>query len=318
MKLVTLHGAGGGRPGLVAGEEILDLAACVEVLPAARLVPASVRAILEAGEEALELLRRLLGQALDGKSSMQARLRERGALVARDTARFSAPIPDPGMILSCGMNYRGHLKEMNTPVPDQPTAFFKSVTSLTGPGAPILLPHAHADMVDWEGEFSAVIGRTCHGVSAAEALDYVAGYTLINDVSARDWVAAVFASQGGMGAIHAWDENILGKQFPTFCPLGPVIVTRDELPDADRLPLTTTVNGKVMQSANTDDLVFGVAKLIEYYSQFLMFRPGDVITTGSPAGVGYGRNPKVFLRPGDTVQVTAKGIGTLSNPVAAA
>jgi 2-keto-4-pentenoate hydratase/2-oxohepta-3-ene-1,7-dioic acid hydratase in catechol pathway len=204
---------------------------------------------------------------------------------------------------------------MNTPAPKQPTGFFKSVTAVTGPGGPIRLPKSHPDMVDWEGEFSAVIGKPCHNVSEAEALQYVAGYTLINDVSARDWVAAVFKSEGIMGAIHAWDHNILGKQFPTFCPMGPSIATADEIPDPGKVDITTSLNGKVMQSACTDDLVFSIPKLIAYYSQFYLFRPGDVITTGSPAGVGYGRNPKVFMKAGDTIEVTVEGIGTLRNPV---
>lgn len=315
MRLVTLAKEGHSNPGLEAAGEILDLAVCASVLPGARLVPNSVLGILEGGDGAMDLLRRLLGEALEGKRSLQERLRECGALLASDRVRLAAPIPDPGMILSCGMNFHAHLKEMNTPVPEKPTAFVKAASAVVGPGAPILLPRGHADMVDWEGEFSAVIGRECHNVSESEALAYVAGYTLINDVSARDWVAPVFRAQGTMAAIHAWDENILGKQYPTFCPLGPVLATSDEIPDPGRVDLSTRVNGSVMQQANTDDLVFGVPKLIAYYSQFYRFRPGDVITTGSPAGVGYGRNPKVFLKPGDTVEVSASGIGTLSNPV---
>jgi len=135
------------------------------------------------------------------------------------------------------------------------------------------------------------MGRSCHGVSEAEALDCVAGYTLINDVSARDWVAPVFAATGLMAGILAWERNLLGKQFPTFCPMGPALVTRDEIRNPDDVQIETRLNGAVMQSANTDDLVFGVRKLIAYYSQFYRFSPGDVITTGSPSGVGYGRNP---------------------------
>ncbi len=311
MRLVTL--AGQGSPGLDINGRILDIRASADVLPGASLIPESVRGILQAGDEALALLRRIQDAAM----KQEQRLRECGMLVSIREARLAAPVPDPGMILSCGMNFRAHLKEMNTPVPDKPTAFIKAASAVIGPGSPIVLPRGHADMVDWEGEFSAVIGRDCHAVPESEALKCVAGYTLINDVSARDWVAPVFQAQGVMGAIHAWDENILGKQYPTFCPLGPVLVTNDEIPDPGKVDLSTRVNGAVMQQANTDDLVFGVAKLIAYYSQFYRFRPGDVITTGSPAGVGYGRTPKLFLKAGDTVEVTASGIGTLSNPVRA-
>jgi 2-keto-4-pentenoate hydratase/2-oxohepta-3-ene-1,7-dioic acid hydratase in catechol pathway len=200
-------------------------------------------------------------------------------------------------------------------VPAKPAAFTKSVASIIGSGEPIKLPAAHASMVDWEGEFSVVIGKSCHRVRASQALDYVAGYTLVNDVSARDWVAPIFQAQGIMGPIHAWEANLLGKMFPTFCPMGPCMVTKDELPDPGKVRIETRLNGRVMQSASTDDLVFGVRELIEHYSQFYFFRPGDVITTGSPSGVGYGRNPKVFMKPRDVVEVEVKEIGVLRNTV---
>jgi 2-keto-4-pentenoate hydratase/2-oxohepta-3-ene-1,7-dioic acid hydratase in catechol pathway len=219
------------------------------------------------------------------------------------------------MVLSVGMNYHEHLKEMKTPVPQKPAAFTKSVASIIGPGHAIILPAAHPDMVDWEGEFSIVIGKPCHNVKAARALDYVAGYTIVNDVSARDWVAPIFASTGIMGPIHAWEHNLLGKMYPTFCPMGPVLATRDEVADPDNVRIRTRLNGKIMQDASTDDLVFRVADLIEYYSQFYVFKPGDVITTGSPSGVGFGRSPKVFMKDGDVIEVEVEGIGTLSNPV---
>jgi len=152
----------------------------------------------------------------------------------------------------------------------------------------------------------------------AELKDVVGGYTLINDISARDWVAPIFSATGTMGPILAWEHNVLGKQFPTFCPLGPVLATKDEIPDPQRVQLTTLVNGEIMQSASTDDLVFGVARVIAHFSQYYCFRPGDVISMGTPAGVGYGRNPKRFLRAGDVVEVRADGVGALLNPIAAA
>ncbi|HTP83937.1 MAG TPA: fumarylacetoacetate hydrolase family protein [Alphaproteobacteria bacterium] len=312
MHLVTMKSAGGGVPGALVGDEILDLVAGAAVLPSARELAGSMRGILEQGPGALDLIRRLADEAAGGAAE---RLREIGALRPRTTATLLAPIPDPAMILSCGANYREHLREMKTEVPDQPLSFTKSVAAIIGDGAPIVLPKSNPDMVDWEGEFSAVIGRPCHCVSAAEALDYVAGYTLVNDVSARDWVAPVFASKGIMGAIFAWELNLLGKQFPTFCPMGPVLATRDEIPDPDDVDLKTTLNGEVVQAANTNDLVFNVAALIAHYSRFYRFQPGDVITTGSPAGVGYGRKPQKFMRAGDQIAVHAAGIGTLTNPV---
>jgi acylpyruvate hydrolase len=313
MHLVTLLRNIPGGAGIVLGDDILDLAGCAEALPAARALPRTIRGILEGGDTSLDLVRRVADLAQDNVD----RLRASGALIPTAAARLAAPLPDPGMILSAGLNYHAHLREMNTPVPARPYAFAKSVGAIVGSGEAIVLPPSAPNMVDWQGEFSAVIGRRCHNVTAAEALDYVAGYTLINDVSARDWVAPVFAATGTMGPIMAWDQNLLGKQFPTFCPMGPALVTLDEIADPDAVELTTTLNGDIMQSANTSDLVFTVRQLIEFYSRFYVFQPGDVITTGSPAGVGYGRTPQVFMKPGDRIEIRATGIGVLSNPVVA-
>jgi len=293
MKLVTMEVGGRPRAGLVDGEDIIDIHACDAS------IPSEVRGILEAGA---------LGRVRDLAGSAKHR-------IPRASARLLAPVPNPGMVLAAGMNYHEHLKEMKTPVPEKPASFTKSVASIIGTGQPIKVPPGNPDMLDWEGEFSVVIGKPCHRVNAAQALDYVAGYTLVNDVSARDWVAPIFSAQGIMGPIHAWEHNVLGKMFPTFCPMGPALVTKDELPDPGNVHIETRLNGRVMQSANTDDLVFSVAELIGYYSQFYLFRPGDVITTGSPSGVGYGRNPKVFMKPGDVIEVEVKEIGILRNPV---
>lgn len=314
MHLYTIRNAGRSSAAVAIGPELLDLAGCDEAMPAARVLPQSVRGILASGDEAMALVRRVVDQ-VQSSAPLADRLRESGALLARDRAKLLAPILDPGFILSCGMNYHAHLKEMKSATPETPAHFAKSVAGIIGPGAAIRLPPSNPNMVDWEGEFCAVIGKPCHGVSETEALAYVAGYTLVNDVSARDWVAPIAKASGTMGPIMAWEHNLLGKMFPTFCPMGPALVTRDEIRDPHDLALSTTVNGQVMQSTNTNDLVFNLVQLIAYYSRFYLLRPGDVITTGSPAGVGYGREPKVFLRAGDTVAVTAQGIGTLSNPV---
>lgn len=286
MKLVTFEIDGEARPGLLSGEEIVDL----------QFLAPDLRAILARG--LLDKVKSVAGQR-----------------IPRKDAKLLAPLRNPGMVLSVGMNYHEHLKEMKTPVPEKPAAFTKSVASIIGPDEPIRIPPSNPHMLDWEGEFSVVIGKPCHRVKASQALDYVAGYTLVNDVSARDWVAPIFSATGIMGPIHAWEHNLLGKMFPTFCPMGPVVATKDEVPDPANVRITTRLNGKIMQDANTDDLVFSVAQLIEYYSQFYLFQPGDVITTGSPSGVGYGRNPKVFMKAGDVVEVDVAGIGVLRNPV---
>ena len=316
MKLVTIEIQGKARPGVLVDAEVLDLSRCEGTVPGAGPAPPSLRALLEEAG-GLDRVRRIL-ERVGERAETREHLRQAGGFIPYAEARLLPPVPDPALILSCGVNYRAHLREMNTPVPERPLSFAKSVASLIGSGAPIVLPKSHPDMVDWEGEFSAVIGRPCHQVSAADALSYVAGYTLVNDVSARDFVAPVFSSAGLWGPIQAWELNLLGKMFPTFCPMGPAIVTRDELPDPGDVHLTTRLNGAVMQSAHTSDLVFGVAELIAHYSQFYRFRPGDVITTGSPAGVGYGRTPKLFMKPGDVIEVHADAIGTLANAVVAA
>jgi 2-keto-4-pentenoate hydratase/2-oxohepta-3-ene-1,7-dioic acid hydratase in catechol pathway len=288
MKLVTVEVEGKACPGRLADDHIIDLSS----------IGPDLRSILES-------------DGLDRARSAE------GRRISLRGARLLAPIQNPTMVLSVGMNYHEHLKEMKTAVPEKPAAFTKSVASIIGPEAPILVPPDNPGMVDWEGEFSVVIGKPCHRVTAAQALDYVAGYTIVNDVSARDWVAPVFSSTGVMGPIHAWEQNLLGKMFPTFCPMGPVLATKEEVPDPGNVKIETWLNGKLMQSANTADLVFSVPKLIEYYSQFYLFKPGDVITTGSPSGVGYGRQPRLFMRPGDVVEVEVQGVGVLRNSIQA-
>jgi len=283
------------RAGLIDGEDIIDINA------ADRSLPSTLKGILEAN--ALSRVKKLT--------------RSKKHRLPLGKAKLAPPIANPGLLLSVGMNYHEHLKEMKTPVPEKPAAFTKSVASIIASGQPIVLPASHPDMVDWEGEFTVVIGKGGYRIPAAKALDHVAGYTLVNDVSARDWVAPIFSATGTMPAIHAWEHNLLGKMMPTFCPMGPCIATKDEVPDPDDVKIVTRLNGQVMQDANTDDFVFSVAKLIEYYSQFYRFQPGDCITTGSPSGVGFGRNPKVFMKPGDVVEVEVKQIGILRNPIEA-
>ncbi len=315
MKLVTLKAHGGGQTGLLIGDEVLDFSVAQRVLPLAHWIPAAMPALLAAGPEGLDLLRHLLDRVLRSREDEAARLRECGALSALTPSSLAAPVPRPGIVLSHGRAYFSHLREMqgtDRPKPTaEPTAFMKNVNAIIGPNEPIVLPPQCADMVDFEGEFSVVFGAPCHNVSESEALERVAGYTIINDVSARNWVEN-FEQTGDP------DLNRMGKQLPGFCPIGPVIVTKDEIPDPQNVTLTTTLNGKVMQQAHTSDLIWRITELIAYFSRWYPFRPGDILTSGSPAGVGYGRNPKVFMQPGDVVAVTVQGVGTLSNPIVAA
>jgi acylpyruvate hydrolase len=319
MKLLTLDRGPHGHVGVLLGKgEVLDLAALALSWPPARMIPQTVRGILEVGEDAFDAVKRAVAHV----ARMSAD--ERHALAAAQGLRpvastpLLAPIPEPRLILSAGMNYGRHLKEMSgTPTPTNPTAFIKPMSSLTGSGKPIFVPPQCPDMIDYEGEFTFVFGRACHRVTEAEAMRYVGGYTICNDVSARNWAPEFFAAKGNFDAIHSWERNIMGKLLPSFTPCGPVMVTADEIKDPHDLQLTTTLNGEVMQSTKTDDLIHKLPALISYFSQWFQFSPGDLVTTGSPSGVGFGRNPKVFMHAGDTIEVEVEGIGKLSNKLVA-
>ena len=213
------------------------------------------------------------------------------------------PIPQPGKLVCVGLNYKSHLALLREPAPAVPILFTKPNTSLIGSGQPIMLPHV-TKQVDYEGELAVVIGKKGKYIREADALDYVAGYTCANDVSAHD--IEFRTSQ--------WTS---GKMLDTFCPLGPVLLIADEVPDPNALRLRTTLNGETVQDQSTSDMIFSVASLISYVSSLSTLEPGDIILTGTPAGLGCMRDPQVFLKPGDRIAVTIDGIGTLDNPAVA-
>lgn len=218
--------------------------------------------------------------------------------------KLLAPL-QPTAILCIGLNYRKHAEEGKQPVPEFPVLFMKSLTSLQNPDDPIVLPrHLRSDQVDYEVELAVVIGRTCKNVSRESALDYVLGYTCANDVSARDWQRDWGGSQ--------WCR---AKTFDTFCPLGPCMVTADEIPDPNALKIGATLNGEVMQDWSTNDMIFDVPTLISFLSGSTTLLPGTIILTGTPHGVGFARKPPVYLQPGHTISVSIESIGTLTNPV---
>jgi 2-keto-4-pentenoate hydratase/2-oxohepta-3-ene-1,7-dioic acid hydratase in catechol pathway len=218
--------------------------------------------------------------------------------------KILAPV-QPTAILCIGLNYRRHAEETRSPLPPHPILFMKLPSAVQNPGDPIVLPRRlRSDRVDYECELAVVIGKRAKNVSREQALDYVLGYTAGNDVSARDW-----QKSGGGGQ---WCR---GKTFDTFCPLGPVLVTRDEIPDPGGLAIRTVLNGQVLQDWHTGDMIFDVPTLIEFLSGSTTLMPGTVIMTGTPHGVGMARDPRVWLRPGDTVTVEIEGIGALTNPV---
>lgn len=215
-----------------------------------------------------------------------------------------APV-EPVAILCIGLNYAAHAAEGGKPVPERPVLFMKTPAATQRPGGPIVLPrHLMSTRVDYEAELAVVIGRACKNVSRADALDYVLGYTCGNDVSARDW------QRGGGGG--QWCR---GKGFDTFAPLGPCLVTADELTNPNDLRIATRINGETLQDSHTSDMIFDVPTLIEFLSASTTLLPGTVILTGTPQGVGFARNPPRWLRPGDEVTVEIEGIGELTNPV---
>lgn len=218
--------------------------------------------------------------------------------------RLLAPLI-PTDILCIGLNYREHAAESGSRIPKNPMLFIKPSNTLNHPGAPILIPR-RSDQIDYECELALIIGKTAKYVSRERAMDYVFGYTCANDVSSRDWQRDKDLGGG---------QFARGKGFDGFCPLGPWIVTRDEIADPNRLRIRTLLNGKVMQDNSTADMIFDVPALIESLSSTMTLRPGAVILTGTPQGVGFARTPPVYLKEGDNVVVEVEGIGQLANPV---
>ncbi|HTZ40256.1 MAG TPA: fumarylacetoacetate hydrolase family protein [Syntrophales bacterium] len=215
------------------------------------------------------------------------------------------PPIDPPNILALGFSYGKHASEAESRAPESPVLFIKGTNTLIGPGDTIFLPKAGPDEVDYEAELVIVIGKRAKSVSAKEAMDFILGYTCANDVSARDWQMVKQKKQ--------WAR---GKSFDTFCPLGPYMVTKDEVPDPNSLRIRSILNGKVMQDSNTSDMLFSVAEIVSDLSQSMTLLPGTVILTGTPEGVGFVRKPPVFLQPGDVIAIAIDKLGELTNPVA--
>jgi acylpyruvate hydrolase len=238
----------------------------------------------------------------DGLAELAARAGDAEGRVALADVRLLAPVPDPEKIVCLGLNYRDHAAEAGQEIPAAPMWFAKFANSLIGSGEPIVLPPAHADHVDYEAELAVVIGRAALRVSADRALDYVAGAMPFNDVTARD-----LQFQNPL-----WTS---GKAIDTFAPCGPALVTLDQIDDLQSLTLRTRVNGETLQEGTTANQIFGVAEVVAWLSRTMTLLPGDIIATGTPAGVGASKNR--FLRGGDSVEVEVEGLGALANPVRA-
>ena len=217
--------------------------------------------------------------------------------------RLHAPLSNPPRIFAIGLNYRDHAKESGMAISATPVVFFKLPSAVIGPGESIVLPKNSTEP-DYEAEFAFVIGKGGYRIPASAWRDHVYGYTIVNDVSARD---VQFATT-------QWS---MAKSFPTFCPIGPAIVTADEIPDPHALQISLNIDGEQLQNSNTSELVFKIPELIEYLSSITPLLPGDIVSTGTPPGVGLGRTPKRWLKHGEIVSITVEGLGTLTNPVVA-
>jgi 2,4-diketo-3-deoxy-L-fuconate hydrolase len=271
LKLVRYGAAGQEKPGLIDAQgRIRDLSSHVKDLGPEQLGEATIAAL----------------QAVDPASL---------PLVA-GACRLGIPVAGSGQCVAIGLNYKKHAAESGMAIPTEPLIFFKAITSLSGPNDDIILPPG-SEATDWEIELAVVIGKTAQRVSAEEAMRHVAGYAIANDVSEREWQL----NRNGQ-----WSK---GKSFDTFCPVGPWLVTRDEIADIQALPLHLTVNGETRQRSSTADMIFSVETIVSYCSQFMTLLPGDIIITGTPEGVGWAAKPRHMLRHGDRVHLSIDGLG---------
>ena len=277
MKLATFTHSGVTRIGVLDGEQIIDLAA------AASELPTEMCAFLAAGESALEAAR--------GADSPR---------IALADVKLEAPLLRPPKILAVGLNYADHVAETGMETPKHPMIFNKQSTSIVGPGADVHVPKV-SKLLDYECELVVVIGRRCRHVPKDRAREVIAGYTIANDVSVRDWQMRV-------------PTFTMGKSFDTHCPLGPAIVTGDEFDPSDH-EIKTFINGELRQHSNTKELIFDCFDLVEHLSTAFTLEPGDIISTGTPSGVAVAMKPPVWLKAGDVMRIEIEGLGSLENPV---
>jgi 2-keto-4-pentenoate hydratase/2-oxohepta-3-ene-1,7-dioic acid hydratase in catechol pathway len=248
-------------------------------------------------------------ELIDGSEEWMAKASSLGATSPEDSrhnlssVKLLAPIPKPRKLICVGLNYREHAIETNTPIPDVPTIFNKFATAVIGPGANIVLPKV-SKMPDYEAELAFVIGKGGRHIKPENWRSHVFGYTIVNDVTGRDYQKAT-------------SQWLMGKTFDTFAPMGPWIVTADEIPDPHALDIQLTINGELMQNSNTRELIFKIPELIAFLSSVFTLEPGDIVSTGTPSGVGVARTPQRFLKPNEIVTVRIPAIGELTNPTVA-
>lgn len=285
MRLISFQSNAEQKLGAIVGEQAIDLGAVDSSLPT------SMMDLLAAGDT--------------GMTNVAA------AIAKADPAAHGQPLNDvtllppvvrPGKVIALGRNYAAHAKEGGAEPPEYPMIFHKTHTSLIGSGDTVRIP-AGTNRVDYEAELAIIIGKHCKNVEEADAFDYIAGYCVANDVTARDWQRLT-------------TQFTAGKMVDTFGPLGPALVTKDEVPEPGNLSIKSILNGEVMQDGNTKMMIFSVPFLVSYISKITTLEPGDVILTGTPEGVGYARKPPVYMKEGDVITIEVEGLGTLTNPVA--
>lgn len=286
MKLVTFNHAGQTRPGVLKDNIIVDLAAAG--FPTGR--HGDLLEILRGGKQMEEAIRRA-ADAADATT------------IPLESVKLCAPVIEPGKIVGIGLNYIDHCREANLKVPEVPVLFAKFPSSVVGPDDDIVFDRSVCNEVDYEVELGVVMGSRARKVSEQEALDHVAGYSIVHDVSARDLQ---------FREAQQWDH---GKSVDTFCPWGPYLVTKDDIPDPQSLDLKLSLNGQELQFSNTKNMIFSVARLVSFISQSITLEPGDLIVTGTPFGVGFSRNPPIYLKHGDECVLEITGLGRLSNRV---
>ncbi len=307
MRLATFRFDGGLRLGVVSRDLVLDVSEAKSRL-GRRELPDDMISLMEGGEEALSSLKETLAEL--SKADMSEPVWHRIADLS-----FGPPVPNPKKVLALAGNYMEHIKESKGKLPMEeekitPYVFMKPPsTTVSGDGDPIVIPKIGV-AIDWEVELALVIGRKGKYIPASETERYIFGYTIMNDVSERKFYAGQRSSKREMDKFFDW---LNGKWFDGFAPSGPVIVTRDEIPDPHDLDIRLRVNGEVMQDSNTKDMIFSCNEIVEFISRIVTLEPGDIISTGTPSGVGLGRN--VFLKEGDMVECDIERIGLLRNPV---
>jgi acylpyruvate hydrolase len=298
VRLSAYDDGRGRRPALQrhADDDLIDIASLAALAGDADLTSHcdDVHTIVAAGPDLAARLGELANKHYE-------QLREQSAVISPAAVQFLPPVARPEKIVCIGLNYHDHVAETGLPMPAEPMFFAKFANSLIGHGATIVPPRV-TSQVDYEAELAVVIGRTCFGVSAADALNYVAGVMPLNDVSARDLQLANPLWTGG-------------KAIDTFAPCGPALVLRDEIADTQNLPIKARVNGAVVQDSNTSQMIFSVAELIAFVSRIMTLVPGDIIATGTPAGVARAHGPMTFLNRGDVVEIDITGVGVLRNPI---